>query len=93
MVGAEVAGRGQRMLLAAGPDLAHQLQRVRVKHKDLVLLLVDDIKKTVVVIDRQSHGINQPLHNLPFNFMFGIEDQNPLHLAVGDEKPVGIVDS
>ena len=80
------------MLLAWGSDVAQQLETVRVIHRNQVLLFIDNIEKPVLVIDRQSHRIHQPLGDLPLDLMFGVEDKNPMHLAVGDKQPVAVVD-
>jgi hypothetical protein len=56
---AEVAGRGEEVILSAGADAAQQLERVGVVDDDLVLLRIDDVEKAVRGIEGDAHRIDQ----------------------------------
>ena len=80
------------MVLAAGSDAPQQLESIRVINNHLVLLGVHDIEKTVLRVESQANRILQSLGDLVFHLMLGIEDQDAVHFAVGDKKPVVVID-
>ena len=53
---------------------------------------VDYIEKAVRRIDRKANRILQPFRDLVLDLVLGIEDQDAMHLAVGDKKPVVVID-
>src|SRR5208283_4006311 len=57
-----------------------------------VLLRIDNVKEAILGVDRQADRVLQSLGDLAFHFALGIEDQNPVQLAVRDKEAVVVVD-
>src|SRR3974390_3901351 len=88
----KVAGSGEEMVLAAGSDAPQLFERVGIIDNYLVLLGVNEIQEAIRRIDCAANRILEPFRALVLDLVFGIKDQDAMHLAVGDKKPVVIID-
>ena len=80
------------MVLAASPDAAQFLQAVSVVHHNLIGLGIDHVEQAVLCINRDSYRIDQLFVDLAHHLVLGVEDEDAVQFAVGDEDAVVVVD-
>lgn len=89
----EVAGGGERVVLAWRTNFAQQFEGVGVDDQNLVRACICDLKKTIFFVDGHIRGIvHHAFTELTFQFVVGTENQHMIVLSVGDKKAICIVD-